>query len=137
MNTELFKFAVPLTSLLGDPKFDQLLGRKCRISYRYESEREGFTTAEQLVFDGVESFKCTYFVACDLDMLEAYGRVVDVGRSLWLKGVTRNLSQASWNSKDLMHLRIFFDDGPCYEFICRSFDVLNEEVIASPNAYSE
>ena len=137
MSTELFKLAVPSTSLVGSPNFDQLLGRKCRISYRYESAKEGFTIAEQLVFDGVESFKCTYFVACDLDMLEAYGRVLDVGRSSWLESVIRNLSNAKWNSKDLMHLRIFFDDGPCYEFICRSFNVFSAEVIASPNDYSK
>lgn len=127
MSKELFRLSVPCTSLLKDPSFDMLTGRKCRISYEYESEKEGFLVAEQILFDGIESYKCTYYIACDIEMIEAYGRILEVGTSPWLGHIIHNLSQANWNSEGLKHLRIFFDDGPCYEFICRSFEVISLE----------
>lgn len=131
MNEELFQTLVPSTSFLTDPTFKKLLGRKCSLSYEYESEKIGFVISEQMVFDGVESFRCTYYVACDVEMIEAYDRVVDLGISQWLEDVTANLKSAKWNSVGLKHLRIFFDDGPCYEFLCRSFEVLRTERLKS------
>ncbi len=106
-----------------------MLGRKCSLSYEYESETNGSVVSEKLTFDDVESFRCTYYVACDVEMIQAYDRVLNLGRSKWLEQLKNNLDANKWNSSGLKHLRIFFDDGPCYEFICRSFEVLQNEII--------
>ena|SRR5258708_31226900 len=137
MSNELFQLPVPSTSILrGGASFKELLGRKCRLTYEYESEKPNFMISEQLVFGGVESYRCTYYVACNLDMIDAYDRVLDLGKSHWLDEMRGNLKRAKWNSEGLKHLRIFFDDGPCYEFICRSFDVYREERPIPANYYS-
>jgi hypothetical protein len=53
-------------------------------------------------------------------MLEAYDRLIDLGQSRWLGEIARNLEQHGEDTMGLSHLMINFDDGPCYEMICRS-----------------
>lgn len=79
----------------------------------------------KLLFDGVEAFKCTYQDACTLEMIKnSYDKVVDVGSSEWLTSVQGQLfSFGSQRVDELTHLMIYFDDGPCYEFICRAFRI--------------
>ena len=123
----IWKMPVPSTALLRDAKFSKLPKRKCLIEYFYEGEDDRSVIFEKLIFDGVESFKCTYFKANSLEMIEAYDKVVDVGNSAWLSEISHNLSESKVDSENLKHLRIYFDDGPCYEFICRTFEVVSEE----------
>lgn len=103
-----------------------LHGRRCSLEYSYESEKDDSATPEKLIFDGVESFKCTYYNSCSLEMIEAYDKVINIGKSEWLIGIKQNLANTKIDSENLKHLRIYFDDGPCYEFICRSFQAVNE-----------
>ncbi len=123
----IWKTSVPSTAFFQGVKFSILLGRKCLLEYSYEGKEDFLVIFETLIFDGVESFKCTYYRACSLEMIEAYDKVVDVGNSVWLAEIKQNLLRAEANATKLKHLRIYFDDGPCYEFICRSFEVVNEE----------
>jgi hypothetical protein len=123
----IWKMSIPSTTLLEGVKFSMLLGRKCSLEYSYEGEENFSSVFEILIFDGVESFKCTYYKACSLEMIEAFDKVVDVGNSDWLSEIRQNLLRAKANSENLKHLRIYFDDGPCYEFICRSFEVVSEK----------
>lgn len=127
MAETIWKMSVPSTALLEDAKFSQLPKRKCSLEYSYEGEEDFSIIFEKLIFDGVESFKCTYYRACSIEMIEAYDKVVDVGNSVWLAEIKQNLLRAEANATKLKHLRIYFDDGPCYEFICRSFEVGSEE----------
>jgi len=99
--------------------------RKCSLDYTYENEKDDSVISEKLIFDGVESFKCTYYKACSIEMLEAYNKVINVGKSEWIIEIKQNLSATETDCDNLKHLRIYFDDGPCYEFICRSFQVVN------------
>jgi hypothetical protein len=71
-----------------------------------------------LVFAGVEAFACTYYRARAAWMLEAYDRIIDCGRTSWLRDVSENLKD---DTLRLQHLAINFDDGPCYEFVCTGF----------------
>ncbi len=123
----IWKMSVPSTALFQSPKFSKCLGRKCSLEYSYEGEEDFSAIFENLIFDGVECFKCTYYRSCSLEMREAYGKVIDVGNSRWLSEIKQNLLQAGENAESLKHLRIYFDDGPCYEFICRAFEVVSEE----------
>jgi len=127
MTSVVYIIPVPSTAFLEDAEFLQLLGRKCSLKYYYEGEDDYSIIFEELIFDGVESFKCTYFMACSLEMHYAYDKVLNVGLSQWLKDIIENLLQNNADSKDLKHFRVYFDDGPCYEFICRSFDVFRKE----------
>lgn len=70
---------------------------------------------------GVESYKATYLWACTVQMCDAYDRVVDAGATTWLSEVSGELLKRGADVSGLQHLMIYFDDGPCYEFICRSF----------------
>jgi len=123
----IWKTSVPSTAFYQAVKFSMLLRRKCSLEYFYEGEEDYLAIFETLIFDGLESFKCTYYKACSLEMIEAYDKVVDIGSSDWLSEIKQNLLQAKADSENLKHLRIYFDDGPCYEFICRSFEVVSEE----------
>lgn len=123
----VWKTSIPSTAFLKGVFFSKLSGRKCSLGYSYESEQPFSVVFEELVFDGVESFKCTYFRACSIEMIKAYDKIINVGNSIWLTEIKQNLLKTEADSSDLKHLRIYFDDGPCYEFICRSFEVVSDE----------
>ena len=64
------------------------------------------------------------------EMRIAYDKIVDLGETSWLTEVKNQLrrygdlvlsSPSHGPLEQLAHLMINFDDGPCYEFICRSF----------------
>ena len=123
----VWKISVPSTAFLKGVIFSTLSGRKCVLEYSYESEENFSVIFEKLIFVGVESFKCTYYRACSIEMIEAFDRIIDVENSNWLTETKYNLSAFEVDQLDLKHLRIYFDDGPCYEFICRSFEVKSDE----------
>jgi hypothetical protein len=56
-------------------------------------------------------------------MAEAYDRLIDRGVTAWLADVVANLGLYDQDASGLVHLMINFDDGPCYEFLCRGFRV--------------
>ena len=85
------------------------------------SVHDGEQSSESLLFGGVESFRVTYHHACTLDMVDAYDRVIELSQTSWLGEVRRQLQSAGDPSDGLRHLRFYLDDGPCYEFICRTF----------------
>ena len=125
----IWETSVPSTAFLQEAKFSKLLGRKCSLEYSYEGEdKENYSViSEKLIFSGVESFKCTHYKSCSVEMIKAYDKIVDVGKSKWLTEIKQNLLSAENNSINLKHLRIYFDDGPCYEFICTDFETISEK----------
>jgi hypothetical protein len=113
---------VPSTALLEGPSFEMRLGREAALSYSYEGP-DDLRCPEAVVFQGVEAFKCTYYRARDPSMLVAYDRLVDRGTTAWLEEVRANLAKNAGDATGLVHLMINFDDGPAYEFVCRSFRI--------------
>ena len=124
MTQTLWTLPVPSTALLHGCAFEKLPRRACILRCVYEND-SGSTVSLKLLFDGVEAFKCTYHGACIAEMIRtAYDKVVDMGSTEWLGAVQGQLvSYGSQNVSELKHLMIYFDDGPCYEFICRTFKV--------------
>jgi hypothetical protein len=120
MAETLWELPVPSSGRYG-VEFRQLMRRRCVLLFSYEDEEDGKTLMLELLFDGVEAFKCTYHHACTLDMRAAYDKLVDVGDTEWLGGVRGQLAKHGDSPGGLSHMMIYFDDGPCYEFICRSF----------------
>ena len=106
------------SSGLSRVAFQKLAGRSCALACG-----DGESSPVRIVFEGVEAFKCTYQNACTVEMVETYDRLSDLGRTWWLDSVRQRLSGFVEDVESLRHLMIYFDDGPCYEFICRSFRV--------------
>jgi hypothetical protein len=122
LSTIIWELPVPSTSLLGSgPMFEMRAGRELAIRFAYELEET--SVGEVLVLQGVEAFKCTYYLARDASIREGYDRLVDRGQTNWLAEVCGSLRCNGGEPSGLVHMMINFDDGPCYEFLCRSFRV--------------
>ena len=130
MNT-LWKMPIPATGLIRGPVFKELPKRQCEIAFSIEGA-SGEEKNCSLLFEGVETYKSTYlasFGAVDSAVRkDAYGCLVRMENSLWLADVKKSYSEycqtARLTPKDLQHLAICFDDGPCYEIICTGFKAL-------------
>ncbi|ASL46856.1 hypothetical protein bAD24_III05660 [Burkholderia sp. AD24] len=74
-----------------------------------------------LQFTGVESYKCTFLNSCTAAMFNlAYGKLVSLD-STWLDEVRSAGKKDQATIDALQQLMITFDDGPCYEIICKSW----------------
>jgi hypothetical protein len=121
MAQTVWKLPVPSTALLSGAAFHQLLGRTCALAGEYEDDDDNVVSLKML-FEGVEAFKCTHDTAVTVEMIEtAYDQVADLGSTEWLTQIESQLVDSREDATGLRHLMIYFDDGPCYEFICRSF----------------
>lgn len=118
MARTLWQLPVPSTSLLDGATFEKRPRREIALRMSYETD-DGIVIVG-LLFQRVEAFRVTYDRARGDWMLVAYDRLVDQGQTAWLHEVEENLKQHGENAAGLAHLTINFDDGPCYEVICRS-----------------
>jgi len=103
----------------------QLARWKCSVTFDWRIEasyvvlKDGVDAVEyhDLCFEGTELFMCTYLSSLTPEMTRsAYGKLVDLGRT-----ELRTKIAAGSQKKDIRHLMICFDDGPCYEVVCTSF----------------
>lgn len=118
----LWTLLVPSSGLEKGPALE-VWRRRCTINCEYEKD-DGDTGTIRLLFQDVQAFKCTYLFGVEAEFITlAYDKVVDVGESDWLKTLKENVaSYPDTSPEELRHLIIFFDDGPGYEFVCRSFE---------------
>ena len=123
MSEVVWKLPFPSSGLSG-VDFQKLAGRSCALVCD-----DGENGPVRMVFDGVEAFKCTYHNACTVEMIDTYDRLSDLGRTEWLDSIWRQLTCSGDDVGALRHLMIYFDGGPCYEFVCRSFRVEGEAAI--------
>lgn len=117
--TELYNLPLPITGM-ESPCLEILPQKSCRLACHFE--HPGFHLT--LDFTGVHAFRCTYYTAIEPEMLHAaFGKVIDLGTTNWLKDVVTNLANARTGNAGVRHLAVCFDDGPLYEFICSSFNI--------------
>lgn len=115
----LWKFPFPTSGLAGDEvSCDVRRGDKIVLTIQVNEERR-----IELRFTDVYAVRCTFDQACTLEMIEAYGALIDVGESEFLKSAIRQIKDTHHSIIGLRHLSIYFDDGPCFDFICRNFSV--------------
>jgi hypothetical protein len=120
--TELWELPVPASALLTSPEFVVRPRRECELRLSIEGD-DGGPRSIALGFGGVESYKCTFLTSCTADMFKlAYGKLVSLD-SNWLEEVRRSGRKDQTTIEALRHLMITFDDGPCYEIICRTWCV--------------
>jgi hypothetical protein len=120
--TELWKTPSPSSGFLEGVALKVLPKRSCVISFQFEDADGGWETCE-LLFRDVAAFKCTYLPALTAEMIQsAYDKLVEIESSVWLSDAksVRRLEPIS-----LKHLRICFDDGPCYEFLCAGVEIVS------------
>jgi len=119
--TELWHTPGPSSGFLDGVALQILPGRVCVLSFRYEGTNTNWEKGE-LRFLGVATYKCTSMLALTVDMVEsAYDKLVDMGSTPWLLEVATAVD-ARGGTAPLKHLRICFDDGPCYDVICTGFE---------------
>ena len=121
--TELWKSPSPSSSFLEGVLLKVLPKRSCVLSFSTEGASGGWEAFE-LRFHEVAAFKCTYLPALTAEMIRsAYDTLVNLESSAWLAEASSVRSDPS-EAGLLRHLRICFDDGPCYEFLCTGFDAV-------------
>jgi hypothetical protein len=114
----VWKSPIPSTAFVdAGATMEKRSGRVFAITFAYEDDEDVQVTAE-VVFAGVEAFKCTFLSACNLGAMESYDAVVTVEESAWKQEIVHNLRQNARPVDQLQHLQLMFDDGPLYEFIC-------------------
>lgn len=130
-----WKLPVPSTSLVQSPHLRTETKDELVWSYEGDSEfardrRPGIIT-QRLTFVGVLAFRCTYGLLCGHELIEAtYDKLVDLGKTDWLETLRRRVEGLRMaQSAPLRHMAIFFDEGACYEFICKAV-YLSEEFSA-------
>jgi hypothetical protein len=118
---ELWKLPVPATSLVKGADINVLPKCRCEISFQIEgNDRE--LVMISLLFEGIEAFKYTFLTSCNAEMFNtAYAKLVRLGETPWLSELRQTYASGSRPAKELQHLMICFDDGPCFEFACLSF----------------
>jgi hypothetical protein len=116
----LWKLPFP-SSWAWDSRFQELPRRECAVVFPNELD-EGRTNHLGIVFAGVQAYKCTYLHAIT-PVREAYDTLIDLGKTDWLDSIKNRMATHGDDTSDLHHLMITFDDGPSYEFICKSFRV--------------
>jgi hypothetical protein len=132
MTEIIWQLNASTTSICNGPVFRAGPGRTCALSFVVE-EGDLYPTVV-LTFQGVEAYKCTYLTSTTSDMIKtAYEKVVRLYDTPWLLDTLSHYNPKRGNNvyKELMHLRIYFDDGPCYEFICTSFSSSEPTGLAS------
>jgi hypothetical protein len=118
--TNLWKTPSPSSAFLEGVAFKVLPRRTSVLSFQFEGMNGGWETCE-LLFRDVAAFKCTYLPALTAEMIQsAYDKLVEIESSAWLSDAN---SLRRVDPISLRHLRICFDDGPCYEFLCAGFEI--------------
>jgi hypothetical protein len=121
MNEILWKLPRPATQIRNAGMIAGQ-GRQCELALQTDEEL-GVSERLLLVFEGVEAYRCTYLTAITEEMFKtAYGELVRLEKSDWLTAVRKRNGEfyapQKQKPKELQHLIICLDDGPCYEFIC-------------------
>ncbi len=127
MTDILWEMPVAPSAITRGPFFLPLIQRRCELSFFIETEYGDRKSG--LIFNGVEAFKCTYMTAMSAEMINiSYGKLVCLGNTPWRSQVnnasSRYYSMAKESPRNLRHLMICFDGGPCYEIIGVDFDLI-------------
>ena len=118
---KIYEFPHAITGMRSDPKLTEGLRRVYKIicDFEYPEEQEIILT-----FNEVWAYRCTHYTAIDPVMVTiAYGEVVDLGSTDWLRSTLAFLRAAHTEPQSLKHIATCFDDGPLYEFLCGSVEV--------------
>lgn len=108
---------IPSTNVVDGPNNRTIKYRGHELKFSLMNE-EGTTYEYSITFSGTEAYRCTYLSSCTVEMIQtSYDKLVDCGETDWLMETKEISERVSGSKKQLHHYRIFFDEGPCFEFI--------------------
>jgi hypothetical protein len=131
VNNKLWQMPVPATAIIRGPFLKVLLKRQYEISFSIEADNGGEKPIV-ILFKEVQAFKSTYLASLgsvDKELFrEAYGSLISLEESAWFNEIKKAYieyhAKMPAPPKELHHLMICFDDGPCFELIAESWTVL-------------
>lgn len=116
MQAYLIKLKYPSSGRDGE-NLISLFGRECALEIA-----SGGRCVQRIRFTGIEAYKVSYMYTEFLpEEVDAYDRLVDLGKTDWLVAVARSLQERAIDTSELRHLAIELDDGPTYEVLCRGY----------------
>lgn len=116
-------WSAPAAPRINGPALSVLPNRTCmlELSFRSAERSEGAI----LIFEKVEGYKCTFLPALASEARNAApGALVEIPASSWkaeIVAANRTLDAAF--DAPLRHLMIYFEAGPCFEFVCADCEV--------------
>lgn len=118
MAKRIFELPHPSSGVAGIT-FVQEMHKNCKLicSWEFDLDQPIIVSLE---FIEVWSLKRTYLKSDH----SAYDHVVDMGHSEYLDDIRRRLANKALPFDNVRHYMICFDDGPCWEFVCRDFNSL-------------
>lgn len=122
MAKTLLVLPIPSSHFTRGAKLATLPQRRCELMWSVEGE--GTAEVQQsLVFDGVESFRCTYHKAvAATNIRTAYDKLIELEGSAYLMEIRGELeANDPAIVQSLRHLAIYFDGGPYFEFIAKDY----------------
>lgn len=127
---KLWETPVPSSSFYRGVVFENHLGRQISLSFEYEDDK-GQMKEGQISFFDIIAYRVIYLYGLTGEMIESsYDELIDLGNTDWLKEIKETLDKRGLSQQErerylnIKHYRICFDDGPCYEFICTSFETV-------------
>ena len=118
----LWETPVPSTAFLQGIVQVVRPGRMLALTFAYEAEN-GTIISSELQFHGVAAFKCTFLPALEGNMINgSYDQLVDPGNTPYLLESIATARRRQMDDR-LKHLRITFDDGPCFDVICKEHSI--------------
>lgn len=127
MVTIVWTIPIPSTNIVSEPSNRVIEYRGHKLEFSLIDE-EGATYEYSITFLGTEAYKCTYLSSCTVEMIQtSYDKLVDCGETDWLIEAKEISGRVSGSKKELHHYRIFFDEGPCFEFISERISVCQKQ----------
>jgi len=129
-----WKLPKPSTYFVEGPRFSP--GNSSSLTWTYEDTSDKNPTSQvgifeqRLIFSGVQAYRCTYSLLTKSEIVKlAYDTVTDLGATDWLSELLSRSYEIDKKQKTLRHVAIFFDEGPCYEFICEKVSVSEPQFV--------
>ena len=119
----VWTFPHPSTAINTGPCLVNEGSRCLSVSIWFE-RADALEDKVELRFAGVEFYSCTFLTSLTAEMVQvAYDKIV----SLETSDLLRSFAIRRPEHVGLRHLMTCFDDGPCYQFLCREVSWLVTE----------
>lgn len=105
----LWEMLSPSSGYDGNQLYN-LWGGDYQLRIFTEGDEPGKSRVDALTFKQVHRYMYTSGRALSIDQSNAYDRLIEMPESPWSVASSRS------NTKKARHMRIRFDEGPCYDF---------------------
>lgn len=132
----LWELPFPSTAMLDFPTLMNLPGRVVVIDCEFDEEGD-FKTIVSLIFENVVTYQLKFSYATNSSDVSAYDKVLQIGTSDLLTTTKNEILRHNGDVTGIKHLRIYFDDRYCYDFVCYNFRTKSRHGPLDVFGYSE